>query len=231
MASRRLRFWLVVALLVSNLCVGVLSLYFLRSVNERYATLFEGGIPVVNRLRTLTREMTYVQRLARRIAEPENIAIWPDLLREMQAQRAKVMAHAVEVGDAKIFQNTEHAAAIIDLSREYDVRVGEYIQLARAESLPVAGKFNNEILRPTYDKYQLTLDAAAIYVEEQGANLRDRYAKDSRFFGGLLLAFASWPVIAAGLGVVVLGVLIVTLLVTIFTPAMGWGKRMPRGGR
>jgi hypothetical protein len=233
MNTRPLRFWLVLGLLVSNLAVGILSLFFLRSVNQRYATLFEGGIPVATSLRTLTRETTQLQRLTRRIAEPANAAIWPDLLRELQEQKSRVWVHAQEISAVPLFRGTDHAAAITAMSREYDGRIAEYVQLARVGSLAEAGRFNNEVLRPTYDNYQLKLDAAATFVEVQGSNVRERYTKESRFFGGLLLAFAGWPVLAAALAVLILGLLIITLLVTILTPELGWSKRVPRvgGGR
>lgn len=225
MLSRRVRFWLVVTLLVSNLAVGILSLFFLRSVNERYALLFERSIPVVNNLRTLTRELSFVQRLARRIVDPENEPAWKDLVPQMGDASVKARAHALDISDAELFRNTPHAAAIAGASRAYDTKVDAYLELVARGRLPDAHKYNVEVLRPDYDNYQLTLDAAADFVESQGNNLRDRYTQDSRFFGGLLLAFAGWPVIAAGLAVLVLALLIITLLVTIFTPELGWSKR------
>jgi hypothetical protein len=228
MPSRNLRFWLVIGLLVSNLAVGVLSLFFLRSVNQRYATLFEGSVPVVNSLRTLTRETTQIQRLSRRIAEPENGAFWQELVDELQHKRPRVRIHGEEISGVPLFSGTDHASAISDASREYDGRIEQYLELARAGKLAEAGRFNNAILRPTYDNYQLKLDAAAQFVEEQSIKVRERYTKESRYFGGLLLAFAGWPVIAAAIAVLVLGLLIITLLVTIFTPELGWNKRSRR---
>jgi hypothetical protein len=226
MFNRRFRFWLVVSLLVSNLAVGILSLYFLRSVNERYAALFERSIPVVNSLRTLTRELSFVQRLARRIIDPDNEPAWKELLPQMEDASRKALVHALDISNAELFRETGHTAAIVAMSREYDARVDEYLALARAGKLAQANQFNNEVLRPTYDNLQLRLDAAADHIEAQGNNLRDRYTQDTRFFGGLLLAFAGWPVLAAALGVFVLTILIVTLLLTIFTPSLGWQKRV-----
>lgn len=231
MSARRFRFWLVISLLVSNLAVGVLSLYFLRSVNERYAALFERSIPVVNNLRTLTRELSFVQRLARRMVDPVNEPAWRELMPQMDDASKKARVHALEISGAELFKDTPHAQAILALGREYDSRVEQYLVMAREGRLPEANQFNNEVLRPTYDNYQLKLDAAADYVESQGNNLRDRYTQDTRFFGGLLLAFAGWPVLAAVLAVLVLGVLIITLLLTIFTPDLGWSKRTPRPDR
>jgi hypothetical protein len=54
----RLRFVLILALLASNLLVGVRSLFFLRSMNQRYTTLLERSVSPINGLRTLTRELS-----------------------------------------------------------------------------------------------------------------------------------------------------------------------------
>ncbi len=230
MFTRRVRFWLIVGLLVSNLAVGILSLFFLRSVNQRYAVLFERSIPVVNNLRTLTRELGGVQRFARRVVDPQNEPKWGELVPQMDDLSDKARLHAVEISNAELFKATPHADAIATMGREYDGKVDAFLKLVHAGKLSEANRYNMETLRPAYDAFQLKLDAAADFVEDQGNNLRDRYTQDSRFFGGLLLAFAGWPVIAAGIAVLVLSLLIVTLLVTIFTPEFGWGRRLPGGG-
>jgi len=225
MFSRRVRFWLVVGLLISNLGVGILSLFFLRSVNQRYALLFERSIPVVNNLRTLTRELGGMQRLARRVADPAHEPAWKELPRQLEDNSTRARAHALDISNAELFKGTSHVDAIAGMSRDYDGKARHFLALVSADKMAEANQYNIEVLRPTYDNYQLTLDAAADFVESQGNNLRDRYTQDSRFFGGLLLAFASWPVVAAGVAVFVLALLIVTLLVTIFAPELGWSKR------
>ena len=227
MFTRRVRFWLVVGLLVSNLAVGILSLFFLRSVNQRYAVLFERSIPVVNNLRTLTRELGSVQRMARRITDAEKGPDGKELAPVMDDLSTKARVHALDISNAELFKDTPHAGAISAMSREYDTKIDAFLRLTHAGKLSEANHYNIDTLRPAYDNYQLKLDAAADYVENQGNNLRDRYAQESRFFGGLLLAFAGWPVIAAGIAVLVLSLLIITLLVTIFTPEFGWNKRLP----
>ncbi len=62
------------------------------------------------------------------------------------------------------------------------------------------------------------LDGAADHVELIGRDLRDRYARDSRFFGGVSLAFASVPLIAISVGALVMTVLIGLLLLTLINP-------------
>ncbi|MES1195226.1 MAG: hypothetical protein ABUL65_04975, partial [Opitutus sp.] len=177
----------MVGLLVSNLAVGILSLFFLRSVNQRYALLFERSIPVVNNLRTLTRELGGIQRLARRVVDPSNEPNWKDLVPQMDDLSDKAKVHALEISNAELFKDTPHAAAIVTMGRDYDTKVDGFLALVHAGKLSEANHYNIEVLRPEYDNFQTTLDAAADYVESQGNNLRDRYTQDTRFFGGLLL--------------------------------------------
>lgn len=212
------RFWILAGLLTANLVVGVLSLYFIRSVNQRYAELFEHGAPVIYNLRTLTREVTGVQRLARRITSPEHEPAWAELVPQMNAARERFVARGEEVGSFALFKDTPHPAALATISREYSDHAQEFLQLARDGKLAEAATFNLATLRPCHDRFQQVLDAAADYVEEQGRDLRDRYAKDSRFFGGVSLAFASVPLVAVSGGIVVMTVLIGILFLVVVAP-------------
>ena len=196
----------------------MLSLYFIRSVNERYAALFEDGAPAIYNLRTLTREVTGVQRLARRVTSPEHEPGWAELVPAMNEARERLDTRVHDVGTMLIFKDTPHPAAIRGISEEYATHVQRFIQLAREGKLAEAMEFNLATLRPCHDRFQHTLDAAADHIEEQGRNLRDRYAKDSRFFGGLSLAFASVPIVAVSVGALVMTTLLGLLLLVVLNP-------------
>jgi hypothetical protein len=118
----------------------------------------------------------------------------------------------------ELFKDSRHAAAILKVSGEYDEKADRFLTLVRNQKLAEANQFNSQVLRPCYDEYQLILDSAADFVQQQGMHLRDRYAEDSRVFGGFLLAFAGWPLIAAGALIVMMGLLVAGLLVTVFFP-------------
>jgi len=208
-----IRYWILAGLLAANLIVGVLSLYFVRSVNQRYADLFEHGAPVIYDLRTLTREVTGVQRLARRILSPEHEMAWSGLVPEMEAARNQLDARVQEISAISIFGGTPYPAEIQAINREYSTHVSEFLQLARAGKLVDAAAFNLGELRPAHDRFQETLDGAANHVEVQGRHLRDRYAKDSRFFGGISLAFASAPLVAVSLGLLAMTIMIGLLFI------------------
>lgn len=223
----RLKFWLMIGLLISNLVVGGLSLYFLHAVDERYSSLLDRSVPVLNDLRTLTRELSAVQRLARRTVDPDNEPAWAELPPQMKSISRQARSHADGISTTEPFRNTRHATALGRMSHEYDERVDQFLALVRDRRFADANRFNTEILRVTYDNYQLVIDDAADHVQQEGRDLRDRYAEDSKLFGGLVLAFASWPVLAAMLAIVIMMLLIGALLVAVFTPSAGWRKTAP----
>lgn len=216
----RLRFVLILALLASNLLVGVLSLLFLRSMEQRYAALFDRSVPLINNLRTLTRELGSVQRLARRISDPKNEAHWAALLPQMAEGSANAHQHTVEIMGMGSIQGSPHVAVLTRASREYAEKVDQFLVLAKSERIAEANQFNIEVLRPAYDQYMDALDAAGNYVEREGADLRARYAEDSRLFGGFLLAFAGWPLLAAGVIIVVMALLVIGLFAAVFFPKL-----------
>jgi hypothetical protein len=218
MLRSRSQFWVLAGLLTANLLVGVLSLYFIRAVNQRYAELFEHGAPVIYDLRTLTREVTGVQRLARRILSPDHETAWAELMPQMEVARDRVDARVRELSAIALFRDTPHPAAFATLNREYSTHVQGFLQLVRAGRAAEAAEFNLAVVRPCHDRFQQVLDAAADHIEAQGRNLRDRYARDSRFFGGVSLAFASVPLVAVSVGALVMTVLIGLLFLVILNP-------------
>lgn len=221
----RLKFWLVVGLLASNLAVGVLSLYSLNSISERYASLLDRSVPLINSLRTLTRELSAVQRNARRVIDPESEPAWRQLLQQMDETSNLARARAMDVSGMDLLRDTHHVAAIRQVSKDYDEKADRFLRLIREGKFAEASTYNAEMLRPAYDNYMRTLDSAAYYVERQGNYLRASYAEDSRLFSGLLLAFAGWPVLVALLGGLLLLLLVTALIVSVFAPGLTWRSK------
>src|SRR5882762_4845709 len=119
----RLRFILILALLASNLLVGVFSLFFLRSMEQRYAALFDRSVPLINNLRTLTRELSGVQRLARRISDPKNETAWAALLTQMADASDSAKTHAFEISAMESLKDSRHVTVMARFGREYDEKV------------------------------------------------------------------------------------------------------------
>jgi len=223
----RLRFVLILALLASNLLVGVLSLLFLRSMEQRYTALFDRSLPLINNLRTLTRELSTVQRLARRISDPQNEAAWAPLLEQMNAASNQAKAHAFEISVMESLKDSRHVATMARFGREYDEQVDQFLALAGAGKIAESNQFNVDVLRPAYDRYMDAVDDAANYVEREGIDLRAQYAQDSRLFGGFLLAAAGWPLLAAAGLIVAMALLVIGLFAAVFFPRLFTTSRSP----
>lgn len=223
----RLRFVLILALLASNLLVGVFSLFFLRSLEERYAELFDRSVPLINNLRTLTRELGSVQRMARRISDPQNETGWAELLPQMASDSDKARRHVVEISAMDLIRTSGNIAGMLRTSEDYDRKVREFLALASAQKIAQANEYNIAVLRPAYDELMDSLDAVANSAEKEGNDLRARYAEESRWFGGFLLAFAGWPLLAAAVLIIVMGVLVVGLLAAVFFPRLFTSKSAP----
>lgn len=217
----RLKSWLVIGLLVSNLTVGLLSLFYLNSINERYATLLDTHVPLINRLRTLTRELGLVQRYARRISDETDPARRAALADEMDAASNNARAHAEQLGRQEMFRESAHAGRFATFSEDYDDKADHYLALVRAGKLAEAARYNSEVMRTTYDDYQAAIDVAANRVLQQGLDERARYEQESRWFSRLLLAFAGWPVFAALLLIIPVVIAFVLLAIAILAPALG----------
>ena len=216
----RLRFAIFIALLASNLLIGIVSLLYLRSMEQRYTALFERSVPLVNHLRTLTRELSAVQRLARRISDPKNEAEWATLLPLMTTNSKQARDHAIEITGMGSLAGTVHAGVITRTGHEYDALVEKFIALAREGRIADTNRFNVETLRPAYDQYMDALDAAGNFVEREGSDLQARYAENSRLIGGFLLAFAGWPLLAAAVVTLVMSLLVIGLFVAVFFPKL-----------
>ncbi|HEY4300278.1 MAG TPA: MCP four helix bundle domain-containing protein [Candidatus Didemnitutus sp.] len=217
----RLKSWLVIGLLVSNLAVGLLSLFYLNSINGRYESLLDSHVPVINRLRTLTRELGLVQRYARRITDESAPAGRLALADEMDAISNNARAQAEQLSRHELFRETVHAKRLAAFSQDYDDKADHYLALVRDGKREEAARYNAEVMRATYDAYQTAIDVAANGVLQQGMDERARYEQESRWFNRLLLAFAGWPLFAAILLTVPVAVVFVLLAIAIVAPALG----------
>lgn len=224
MIFNRLKFILIVALLASNLLVGALSLYYLDSLNERYAALFDRSVPLINSLRTLTRELGAVQRMARRVIDPSNEVAWKDLVQQLDDGSSSAGAHARVLTAMDLFKGTRINASILRSSTEYDERVDAFLVLVRGQKLVESNQYLADALRPAYDRYMLVLDAAAAHVAREGVQQSASYAAESRLFGNFLLAFAGWPLLVGGAIILLAVVVLLFFFASVLLPGYSWRK-------
>jgi hypothetical protein len=220
----RIKFWLLIGLLVSNLAVGLLSLRFLNSIGDRYVSVYDRSVPFLNHLRTLTRELSQVQRLARRVVDPKTEPSWTQLVQQLDETSNRARLHAGEIGGMELIRSTRFSPLLMSDGRDYDKRVDEFLALINEHRFEEAGRYNNETLRPAYEDFMRLLDEVGDSVQQQGADVRARYEQDTRLFSGFMLAFAGWPLVALGIGISAVFLLMLALLISVFAPGLSWRK-------
>ena len=224
MIFNRLKFILIVALLASNLLVGALSLYYLDSLNERYAALFDRSVPLINSLRTLTRELGAVQRMARRVIDPSSEVAWKDLVQQLDDGSSSARAHARVLSAMDLFKGTRINAGLLTSSMEYAERVDAFLVLVRGQKLVESNQYLAEALRPAYDRYMLVLDTAAAHVAREGVQQSASYAAESRLLGNFLLAFAGWPLLVGGAIILLVVVVLLFFFASVLLLGYSWRK-------
>ncbi|MBI3885223.1 MAG: MCP four helix bundle domain-containing protein [Opitutae bacterium] len=217
MLLHRLKFLLIVALLVSNLLAGILGIYYLQTLNRRYAALLESRVPLLDHLRTLTRELGAVQRLALRVTGPVRDPHWPELVRLLDETSNNAKTHATEIALMESVRETRSRSALLTESLDYDEKADAFLALVRRQDTGPARDFLASTLRPAYRRYMLVLDAVAARTQNEGNDLSADYTEDSEHFGNLLLLVTGWPLLLIGtllfLGVILTAILVSTMRV------------------
>ncbi len=225
MKFTRISFSLLVLLLVSNLTVGVLSLFFLRSINDRYAALIDKSVPLLNDLRGLTKNISMAQRSTLRAIVAPTPGERTEMLERLRKGIADAEINIDEIqNEADLIENTAQLKTLLAMHRQYIGQVRQFLDLIAGGNLAAADSFNRASLRPTYESYISAVEGAANQVEHLGADLSHRYSADAKYYGNYLMAFAGWPLLAIGVGGTVTLLLLGILLFAIFTPPPPWRK-------
>lgn len=220
MLLNRLKFLLIVGLLASNLLAGVLGIYYLQSLNSRYAALLESQVPLIDNLRTLTRELGAVQRLARRVTDPGREPRWSDLVRLLDETSNNARSHAADISLMQSIKETESSADLLSESIEYDDKADAFLVLVRRQETGLARSYLTTTLRPAYRKYMQALDTVAARTQNEGADLSADYTEDSKQFSNLLLLVTGWPLLLIGVFLFIAVVLTAILISTMRVPGL-----------
>jgi hypothetical protein len=223
----RIKFWLLLGLLASNLAVGLLSLRFLNTISDRYVGTYDRSVPFLNHLRLLTRELSQVQRLARRVVDPKSEPAWAQLVQQLDDTSNRARLHAGEIGSMELIRTTRFAPLLVQEGRAYDQSVDKFLAAIHEKRFEEASRYNTDTLRPEYDEFMRLLDDVGDHVQQQGADIRTHYEQDSRLFSGFMLAFAGWPLVALALTLAFVFLLILALLISVFAPGLLWRKSVP----
>lgn len=196
--SNRIKFWLLLLLLFSNLTLGAVGLHALRSVERNYTELVTLSIPVVDALRALTRDIGALQRSSLRLIWVADAAERQTLLQTIEEVRPAIQD--------SLGQLTKGRSLLGDVERRrIQLEVESYLMAAeamlRARHLgqdTEAGRIHREAMRPTYETAIRAIDDGATLVLQSGSELQARYSSQSERLAHTIVLLGGWPAALAG---------------------------------
>lgn len=214
-SNRRLKI-LVGILVVSNLFLGCLSAYLLRTLDRNYSGLIDRGVPLLNEVRQLTKETVSMQRqvLATLLAtEP--------VARREATQRLQVAITRQKDSLARLLlaealvARPELSQRLRQSSQSYESDLATFLAYLEGDRRAEAEKLRAEALRPGVNNYLDVIDEAAMAVETSGREMNGIFSDRVRTQSTVLVGLASWPLIV-GLALTILISLIIGLLVFVY---------------
>jgi hypothetical protein len=199
--SDRIKIWLLAVLFASNVGLGAVGLYALRSLDANYSELLARGLPSLENLRTLTRDMSSAQRASLRAMSAvtaaereEHLAALLNILSAIEASRADLV-------DGPSLLNSEDIQRIDAAARRYRSTVEIMLKARQSGAHEDAARLHREEMRPAYELTIAAIDVAASRVVKNGFDLRARYSSDSTRYTRAIAFLGGWPV---AIGAVVL---------------------------
>jgi hypothetical protein len=205
---------LVVVLAASNLLIGALGVYLLRSVDQRYSELVGHSVPALNDLRELMSDTVAAMR-----ATNPRYFVGPGVnpARALQDARERLAAEqkfrAAVLRDPDTTGNREDHAAIQKLGDEFESVATEISQIYSKGSPVDVARLRDEKLLPVFDQYIVAIGRAADRIEATSLTTSKVYSSKTNTLSAVVLSVASWPVLVLALLLLVTAVFVIAMMI------------------
>jgi len=222
-ALRRLRL-LGVVLALSNLLLGGVSVYLLRQVDADYSRLIDDSVPLINEIRLMGKDGGNVFRsvIAGLVtSDPRKCAA-----AVARARTSLELEHAMrqKVQAAKIFSDRPAIAADLRSAGDaFELTVTALLPRVTPENTADAEKESIEKLQWVIDRFATAVQTASEYVEARTKAANDDYTASVRHRTFVVLGLAGWPLLVAGVFLVLTLVVVVFMLVVFRAADVGDG--------
>ena len=197
----RIKIWLLVILLASNVGLGAVGLYALRSLDANYTELLARGLPSLENLRTLTRDLSSAQRASLRAISASVVAEREEHLTALLSVMGAVEAGRSDLVDGPSLLNPEDIQRIDTATQRYRAAVETMLKARNKGAHEDAARLHREEMRPAYELTIAAIDVAASRVVKNGFDLQARYSSESTRYTRAIAFLGGWPV---AIGAVVL---------------------------
>ena len=205
---------LVVLLVVSNLALGVFSVYLLRTIDQRYSALIDRSVPVLNDLQTLTAQSANAMHRtgpALLNAPAENRA---DLLRDARTalDQDRGFRNRLVKGDwlsSRPDGKLEFQKAGDDFTRA----ASEVLRQVAGGQTEEASRLRETALRPAFDRYLAVTTRVADLLQAESQQTNLDYTAKTNSLSHLVLGLAGWPLLVFVALLLLVVVLVIAMMV------------------
>jgi hypothetical protein len=190
----------VIVLIVSNVALGIFSVYLLHVVARKYSRLISETVPSINELQTLTAWSIDAMRGTNPVrfqGPTSDAAATARRAREITDHERDLRSHALQQ-DWPLLKPAERA--------ELDEAGGAFtreslavVQLFESGHNADAMQKRDSSLRPAFDRYVRCLTKSADILEVEGLRTSGNLREQTGSISHVMLGVATWPVIVVGL--------------------------------
>jgi hypothetical protein len=204
--------WLIVILLISNIAIGLCSVYALRRADQRYSALIDRTLPVLNDLQTLTASATKAMvatNVARAALGDVSAFVRQSrgVLQQDSAVRQRVSAKKW------LIENNPDRLKMQSLGEAFTNQAMHVLDLLADGNTTEAVRFRETTLRHSFDQYIDSITAASDVLEAESEKASDAETARTNAASKMVLALAGWPFIAGSVLVLITTVTVVVLMI------------------
>jgi hypothetical protein len=195
-ALRNLKF-LVVLLVVSNLAVGIVSVYLLHVVDQRYSELVENSAPALNDLVQLMSAVEQTESVTASALPLATATARADALRAAQTGLALEERSAGYLFSGADLAGVEPTlrADLKAAGEKHRAAVASYIRTYAAEQLESGSRPPQESILRSFKDYTDSISRTAKAISELSDRYNTDYTNKTNRLSRIVVAIASWPIL------------------------------------
>ena len=204
---------LAVVLVVSNIGLGLLSVYLLRSVDQRYSELVDHSIPALHDLRELTGAVIAAERASgSSVLFSATGAQRAERLNRAEATLSRERTLMERILASDTLPKSEESAAMREAAQRYEGNLAEMQRLLRAGAEQEAVRVREAVVLPAFDRYLASLSELGAAIENSSLRESDRVSERIGTMSKVVLGVATWPVIVLVALIVVTAIFVLVLM-------------------
>ena len=193
---RRLRLT-IVALIVSNILLGAVSVMLLRKLDARYTDLINRTVPTLNDLRSQTTDALAVFRTI----SSSTLHDLPEGRRQAALDLARAaLAHerkdfATMLATPPFVDSPKFGGLLVKAAVPFEQGIDEFIRLYSEGKVSEAAEYREATVRPAFDRYLGVIALTASAIESSGLKDSDALTETTGRFSQIMIGLASWPLL------------------------------------